>query len=87
MSELEKEFIEASEKVKTLNKKPSDDELLELYGLYKQATIGDINTTKPNMLDIKGNYKWSAWDICKGMNKEKAMRKYIRVVKRLENKY
>lgn len=27
-------------------KRPSDEELLELYGLYKQATVGDNNTCK-----------------------------------------
>ncbi|KAA0202931.1 hypothetical protein HAZT_HAZT005532 [Hyalella azteca] len=37
-------FQEAAEKVKKLAKQPTDDELKEIYGLYKQATIGDINT-------------------------------------------
>lgn len=32
--------------MKVLKKKPNDAELLELYGLYKQATIGDVNTGK-----------------------------------------
>ena len=27
--------------------------LQEIYSLYKQATIGDINTTRPGMLDFK----------------------------------
>lgn len=27
-----------------LAQKPSDDELLSLYGLFKQATVGDNNT-------------------------------------------
>jgi acyl-CoA-binding protein len=38
------QFNQAAEKVKNLTKRPSDEELLELYALYKQATVGDNNT-------------------------------------------
>jgi len=38
------EFLEAAEQAKNLKSKPTDDEMLELYGLYKQATVGDVNT-------------------------------------------
>ena len=34
---------------KTLN----DDELKEVYALYKQATFGDVNIEKPGMMDLK----------------------------------
>lgn len=37
------------EEVKNLKQAPKDEELLELYGLYKQATVGDVNT---GLLDI-----------------------------------
>lgn len=37
-------FEEAVDKVKNLNETPSDNDLLELYGYYKQATVGDVNT-------------------------------------------
>jgi len=48
---LVQEFLEAAESVKNLKSKPNDAEMLELYGLYKQATVGDINTGKVcNML-------------------------------------
>lgn len=40
------QFTEAAEKVKTLTKKPTDEELLELYAFYKQATDGDNDTGK-----------------------------------------
>jgi len=32
--------------VKALTKRPTDEELLELYALFKQATVGDNNTCK-----------------------------------------
>lgn len=34
-------FNEAAESVKNFKKRPSDDELLQLYALFKQATDGD----------------------------------------------
>jgi hypothetical protein len=36
------EFEEAAVAVKNLTTKPNSDELLNLYSLYKQATVGDI---------------------------------------------
>lgn len=38
------QFEKAAEDVKNLKSTPSDNDLLELYGLYKQATVGDCNT-------------------------------------------
>lgn len=38
------QFKEAAEKVKKLAKQPTDDELKEIYSLFKQATVGDVNT-------------------------------------------
>ena len=31
----------------------TDDELIEVYGLYKQATVGDVDVDKPAETDIK----------------------------------
>jgi acyl-CoA-binding protein len=39
-------FDEAAKSVKNLTKRPSDNELLELYALFKQATAGDNNAGK-----------------------------------------
>ena len=74
---LEAEFKEACAKVEKLPKKPSDDELLQIYGLFKQATVGDVNTGRPGMLDFKGKSKWDSWEKNKGKSKEDAMREYI----------
>lgn len=41
---LQAEFDKAAEDVKKVKAKPTDEELLFLYGLYKQAVVGDINT-------------------------------------------
>ena len=44
-----KDFDNAVETVNNLTSKPSDETLLILYGLFKQATVGDCNTTRPGM--------------------------------------
>lgn len=48
------------------NVKMTDDELLQIYSLYKQGTVGDNTTDKPGMLDFKGKAKWEAWNKLKG---------------------
>ncbi|BFZ63715.1 acyl-CoA-binding protein (ACBP)/diazepam binding inhibitor (DBI)/endozepine (EP) [Saitoella coloradoensis] len=80
------EFTKAAEEVKNLSKKPTDDELLSLYGLFKQATIGDNNTDKPGMFDLKGKYKWEAWNKLKGTSQEDAEKQYIALVEELKAK-
>ncbi|ORE11022.1 acyl-CoA-binding protein [Rhizopus microsporus var. microsporus] len=76
-------FNTAAEEVKQLSKTPSNDELLELYALYKQATVGDNLTSKPTF-DLKGRYKWDAWTKLKGMSQEEAEQKYIEYVEKLK---
>lgn len=61
------QFDDAAAKVKTLKTSPSNDELLKLYALFKQGTVGDNTTDKPGMFDLKGKAKWAAWDEKKGM--------------------
>ena len=46
MEGLQERFDAAAEAAKNLPKKPSNDTLLKIYALYKQATVGDINTSK-----------------------------------------
>nr|XP_033801855.1 acyl-CoA-binding protein [Geotrypetes seraphini] len=81
------DFEKAAKEAKCLKTKPTDEELLEMYSLYKQATVGDINTERPGMLDFKGKAKWDAWEKCKGMAQEAAMTAYIKKVEELKAKY
>ena len=51
---LEEDFLQAVHEVSyKINKTMSNDELKEVYALYKQATVGDINTTRPDFRDLK----------------------------------
>lgn len=81
-----KNIIQASQ-VSNLNTRPSDDELLKLYGLYKQATVGDNNTDKPGTFDFKGKYKWQAWKDLEGKSQEEAEQEYITLATELITKY
>uniref|UniRef100_A0A8B9TJV9 Acyl-CoA binding domain containing 7 n=1 Tax=Anas platyrhynchos TaxID=8839 RepID=A0A8B9TJV9_ANAPL len=83
----EADFDEAAEEVKKLKTRPTDEELKELYGFYKQATVGDINIECPGMLDLKGKAKWEAWNLKKGISKEDAMNAYISKAKTMVEKY
>ncbi|VDM97686.1 unnamed protein product [Thelazia callipaeda] len=52
-----------------------DEQTYDLFGLYQQAVVGDINVPKMDYRDpnetsymwswIKGNRKWHAWNKCK----------------------
>jgi len=80
---LEDDFKAAQERVKTLKARPSNDTLLELYSLYKQATEGDVQGKRPGMLDPKGRAKFDAWAGRKGLAKDAAMSQYVALVERL----
>ncbi|XP_063788894.1 acyl-CoA-binding protein [Pseudophryne corroboree] len=83
----EADFEKAAEEVKKLKSTPTDQEMLETYALYKQATVGDVNTARPGMLDFKGKAKWDAWEAKKGTSQEDARACYIKHVEELKGKY
>tara|TARA_Y100000114_G_C11584396_1_gene242648 strand:- start:311 stop:583 length:273 start_codon:yes stop_codon:yes gene_type:complete len=81
-------FTEASILVRNLDTTPTDNEILRLYGLYKQATVGDCNeVNKPSLFDIKGKMKHEWWQKEKGKDKENAMKEYTEFVVDLMIKY
>ncbi|XP_048861994.1 acyl-CoA-binding protein [Brienomyrus brachyistius] len=81
------DFDKAAEEVKNLKEKPNDEEMLEIYSLFKQATVGDVNTSRPGMFDFTGKAKWDAWSSKKGMSKEDAVKEYIAKVEELKTKH
>ena len=81
---LENQFINAQQRVNNLTRRPSDRQLLELYGYYKQATLGDIAESRPGGFDFKGRAKWEAWNQRRGLSREEAMQRYMEVVEELE---
>ncbi len=77
-------FEKAVDNSKGLREKPSNETLLILYSLYKQATEGD-NTTDPpsNPFDFVSKAKYEAWAGVKGKTKEEAMKDYVDLVNKL----
>ncbi|GAA3965976.1 acyl-CoA-binding protein [Allohahella marinimesophila] len=88
MSDLEKEFNETVDYVKNAEGdfKPSNELKLELYGLYKQATEGDVTGSRPGMMDFINRAKYDAWADLKGISKESAMQRYIDSIENLKNR-
>lgn len=84
---LEQDFNTATEEVKKLSKKPSDKDLLILYGLYKQSTLGTNNEQKPSMFNPTASSKWNAWYENRMLSKNMAKRKYIELVIQYKVKY
>lgn len=80
---IEEKFEAAKQKVLTLSEKPSNEIMLALYGLNKQATIGDINIDPPKMFDFVAAAKYNIWKSKAGMKKEDAMNQYIELVESL----
>lgn len=83
--ELQQQFEKAAEASKTLTEKPSNEILLQLYALYKQGSVGDIDIDPPsNPFDIVGKAKFNAWEGLKGKPREEAMQEYVDLVVRLK---
>jgi acyl-CoA-binding protein len=81
---IKDQFADAKARVEKLTTRPSNDQLLDLYGLYKQATEGDVAGSRPGMLDLKGRGKYDAWSKRKGTSKDDAMKGYVALVDKLE---
>lgn len=84
--DLKTQFEQAVANSKTLSEKPSNDTLLQLYSLYKQATEGDVNAEPPaNPFDFVAKAKYEAWSGLKGKSKEEAMNEYVSLVEKLKS--
>eukprot|EP01102_Stenamoeba_stenopodia_P019253 TRINITY_DN7220_c0_g1_i1.p1 TRINITY_DN7220_c0_g1~~TRINITY_DN7220_c0_g1_i1.p1 ORF type:complete len:281 (+),score=86.21 TRINITY_DN7220_c0_g1_i1:40-843(+) len=63
--------------------KPTQEEQLQLYAHFKQATIGPCNTPKPSFWEIVAKTKWEAWKSLGDLSKEEARIRYIALVSKL----
>ena len=81
--DLKAQFEQAAKDVKALSARPSDDDLLELYALFKQATDGDAAGDKPGFFDFVARAKFEAWEGLAGTSAEDAMKRYVEKVRAL----
>lgn len=83
--ELKEQFEKAANESKSLPEKPDNETLLQLYSLYKQGSIGDVNTEPPsNPFDFVAKAKYEAWASLKGKSMDDAMTEYVALVNKLK---
>ncbi len=85
--ELQQQFEAAVAKSKELTKRPSNEELLLLYALFKQGSEGDVSGDRPGGFDFKAIAKFDAWAEQKGKTKEAAMQEYVSLMDKLYQQY
>ena len=84
---LDEQFQAAAQLVNNLPAAAAAAHMTELYGLYKQATEGDVNM-KTNEVDAAGadqangpaglsQAQWDSWNQFKGVPEEEAKRRYV----------
>ena len=83
MSELKEQFEKAAVAVKSLQERPDDNTMLQLYALYKQGSSGDVQGSKPGFFDFVGAAKYEAWEKLAGMSPDDAQQRYVELVTKL----
>lgn len=84
---LQQEFEAAVQQVNNLPADTAPKHMTDLYGLYKQATEGDVNM-KGDAVDADGadqangpaglsQAQWDSWDKYKGTSEDDAKRQYV----------
>ncbi len=83
--DIKEQFEQAVADSKNLSDKPSNETLLQLYSLYKQATEGNAPDEGPsNPFDFVAKAKYNAWAELNGKTAEEAMQQYILLVEKLK---
>lgn len=67
--------------------KLSNEDLLKLYGYYKQGIEGDCNTPKPSWYDMRAKSKWEAWNGLKNMSQKDAKTSYVNLMKKIDPEF
>jgi len=84
-------FKTAVEESRKLKAKPSNDELLQMYAYFKQATQDPPieKAENPGTFDLKGKAKKKAWQkiVDEGVTPAQAETKYVELVNSLKTKY
>ncbi|KAI1498690.1 putative fatty acid binding protein [Biscogniauxia marginata] len=90
MVQISPEFEKAQKESRQLVSKPENDDLLEIYGLFKVGNGEDIEkAAKPGLFDMKGKFKQTAWQklVDEGVTPEQAQERYVKKVEEMKEKY
>ena len=80
-------FEQAAAAVKSLQERPDDNTMLQLYALYKQGSAGDVEGDKPGFFDFVGAAKYEAWEKLKGTSQDEARTQYVELVRKLGGQF
>lgn len=58
---MSSEFAQAQADIKSTEKKLTQQNLLDLYGMYKVATCGSVTGSRPGFMQPKARAKYDAW--------------------------
>ena len=83
MSTLQEQFEQAAVAVESLAERPDDATMLQLYALFKQGSVGDVQGDKPGFFDFVGAAKYEAWEKLAGTTNEEAQQQYVDLVAKL----
>ncbi len=84
MSDLQARFEQALADSKLLPAKPDNTTLLQIYSLFKQGSVGNVQGERPSMMDFVGRAKYDAWAAHKGTTQDAAKQAYIDLIESLK---
>jgi len=73
------DFEAAVERVRSSSAETTDEVKLELYALYKQASVGPCHTKQPWAIQVVERAKWEAWRALGDMDRAAARQRYCAV--------
>mmetsp|Transcript_29321 Transcript_29321/g.31994 ORF Transcript_29321/g.31994 Transcript_29321/m.31994 type:complete len:255 (-) Transcript_29321:118-882(-) len=79
------EFMQAAGTAKALMNNLDQEQQMFLYGLFKQSSVGDNTSEKPNEGNLVEFYKWTAWEQFKGFPREDAAKAYVYIVNQFKD--
>ena len=76
-------FEEYADKIKNTKPNMDKEQGEQIYGLFKQANVGDCNIADPGTGDAMAKQKFDAWTAQAGKSKEDAAAEYVELAKTL----
>ena len=58
----------------------SNEVKLKFYGLFKQASEGDVKGGQPWAVQMEARAKWDAWNARKGVSSDEAKKLYVELL-------
>lgn len=88
---IDAQFDRAVEIVQSLPKtgpiQTGYEEKLTMYSLYKQATVGNVQSPRPSVWDMLGRAKWDAWAKHKDLDSYEAKWLYVEALLKVLRRY